>query len=559
MHRWWQVWLWCWLWLATPWAWAQGVQLSRLDADPPPAQVLSGGFDRQFIVLAQPVLLQPDKQRYWWRLTAVRPIPPQAQPHLVLRSPYLHRIEVWPTARASAPLRHSLTGMDRDTGFSTRAVVVPLVQGLAAGQSLYLRVEALASTPVPVSIEPLAEVHRQDLAHVGWRMFVLSMMVMLSLLAVGLWIGIGDRSYLFLFLTLAAQMLYLVCIGGEVRALPWLAHWFSADLRMIRLVTMVAVIASSGFVAYYLNLSVRQPGLMRILATANLVMLALMVVSLFSAAGWIARFGNVVLLVILVGMLVAAVVGAWRRQREAYFVLLSWTPMVMLAVLRVGEIEGLWAHWAWTEYAVPVCCVLSGLVLMTGVTYKIQQLRQDRDRASELATFDTLTGALTRTAFEERLRAAVERARQAHSSLSLVFFDIDHFKRINDAHGHRMGDQTLRIVVLRARNRLRTGDLLGRYGGDEMVVLLPDTYLEQATVVAEHLRDALNCRPLSIDGVLLRVSMSLGVAELADGESAEQLLERADTALYASKSAGRDRVTSHRVTTTTARAQGALT
>jgi len=122
---------------------------------------------------------------------------------------------------------------------------------------------------------------------------------------------------------------------------------------------------------------------------------------------------------------------------------------------------------------------------------------------------------------------------------------IDRFKGINDDFGRRVGDSCVKIIALRTRNRLRTYDLFGRWGGDEVLVLLPDTRLGEALGVAENLRSAVNCRPLSIDGHLFDASLSLGVAQLGEGETAEQLLERADAALYSSKSAGRDRVTAH--------------
>ncbi len=528
------------------WAHAQEMlHLARLDTDPPAAHVLAGQLDRHFRAMPGPLLLQPDKQVHWWRLTASAAVGAQQQPHLVLRSPYLHRIEIWLPGQ-TAPLQRSLIGRDSDPRFSTRSVAVPLPQGLARDVPVYLRVQSLASTPIPISIEPLQSVHRNDLSHVIWRTSVLSMMVMLSLLALGLWAGIGDRSYQYLFLTLIAQTVYLLCIGGEIRAWPWLAERFSEDLRAIRFVTLLAALASSNFVAYYLNLAQRLPWMARLLRACNAVMIALMVASLFSAADVISLLGNFVLLVTMPSLFVAGVVGAWRRQRESYFVLLSWTPMVMVAVVRVGELQRWWPFSSWMEYWIPICCAMSGLVLMTGVTHKIQQLRRDRDRANELATFDGLTGALTRPAVDERLATLIESAGRDRRPLSVVFFDIDHFKRINDQHGHRMGDQALRIVVKRARNRLRAGDLLGRYGGDEMIALLPATDAAQAEAVAEHLREAVNCRPLSIDGVALSLSLSLGVAEWMPGESAGHLIERADAALYASKAAGRDRVTRHR-------------
>ncbi|NUT17134.1 MAG: diguanylate cyclase, partial [Cupriavidus sp.] len=437
------------------------------------------------------------------------------------------------------------------------SIVYPLPGGLARGEPVYLRVHSLASTPIPLSIEPLELVHRNDLAHVTWRTSVLSMMAMLVLLSLGLWVGIGERSYQYLALTLAAQSVYLLCIGGEIRAWPWLADRFSEDLRAIRFFTLLGALASSNFVAYYLSLRQQQPRLARVLRVCNVAMVALMAVSVVSDADIISLLGNIVLLVTMPGLFVAGVIGVWRRQREAYFVLLSWTPMVTVTVLRVGELQRWWPFTLWMEYWIPLCCVMSGLVLMTGVTYRIQQLRRDRDRANELATFDRLTGALARTAVEERLAAQIALATRHGRPLSVVFFDIDHFKRINDHHGHRMGDQALRIVVKRARNRLRADDLLGRYGGDELIALLPDTDGIRAEAVAEHLREAVNCRPLSVDGTTLSLSLSLGVAEWMPGESAEHLIERADAALYASKSAGRDRVTRH--CPTTPQMEGAMT
>jgi diguanylate cyclase (GGDEF)-like protein len=137
----------------------------------------------------------------------------------------------------------------------------------------------------------------------------------------------------------------------------------------------------------------------------------------------------------------------------------------------------------------------------------------------------------------------VELAHVRGMPLSVVFFDIDHFKRINDEHGHPVGDQSLRLVATRTRGKLRKHDFLGRYGGDEMLVILPGTALDDALTVAEHLREAVNNRPLTIDGRVIDTSLSLGVAQLGVGETFERLLERVDTALYSSKSAGRDRVT----------------
>ena len=117
--------------------------------------------------------------------------------------------------------------------------------------------------------------------------------------------------------------------------------------------------------------------------------------------------------------------------------------------------------------------------------------------------------------------------------------DIDHFKRINDVHGHAIGDSVLREVAARLRRQMRRGDLLGRLGGEEFAVLLPATDLEGAAVQAELARQALRREPVAVAGT---VTASLGVAQWDGSEPAADWLERADLALYEAKRLGRDRV-----------------
>ncbi|RDZ28021.1 diguanylate cyclase [Lysobacter silvisoli] len=523
---------------------AQSLELSRLDDDPLPVQVLAGDYDDRFVPAGDLAVRERSRSPRWWRLTARSGYPAAGQPQLVLRTPHLNRVEVW-QPQSPLPVPRALVGAGIDRTTSTRALVVPLPGGLAAGQSVYLRVQALTPLPMTAAIEPLAVVHRKDMAHVAWRTAVLTTMAVVAVLALGFWAGLGERSYLLLCLTLIAQLLYLVCYGGEARAIPGLAELVGNDPRAGRMFGLIAVLASNGFLAHYLSLRQTQPKLMRVLTACNLLVAALMLVTLTTVAPLVAVAANVVLMVGLSIVMTAGVIGAWRRQREALFLLLSWTPMFALTALRMAGLVGWWGNPEWMDYAFPVGFALGGLVLMIGLSDKLQQLRRDRDQASRQATYDALTGAMTRPAIEARLKAAVESAHKSRRPLSVVFFDVDHFKRINDEHGHLVGDQTLRIIALRTRNRLRTYDLFGRYGGDEILVVLPDTQLREALGVAENLRSSVNCRPLSIDGRLLAASLSVGVAELMHEETAEHLLERADAALYASKSGGRDRVTGH--------------
>jgi len=160
-----------------------------------------------------------------------------------------------------------------------------------------------------------------------------------------------------------------------------------------------------------------------------------------------------------------------------------------------------------------------------------------------LASTDPLTGLLNRRRFLELAVAEHLRAGRHQRPLSLVLIDLDHFKRVNDQHGHRMGDAVLRTAAAILSGAIRGSDLAARFGGEELVLLLPETDLNGAAGMAERLRQGFAAAITSLDGTDVRVTASLGVAAWrGPGESLDTLIHRADQALYAAKHAGRDKV-----------------
>ncbi len=159
------------------------------------------------------------------------------------------------------------------------------------------------------------------------------------------------------------------------------------------------------------------------------------------------------------------------------------------------------------------------------------------------ATRDLLTGLSNRHSFEDRLEREVERARRYRRLLSLLFLDLDHFKRVNDLHGHRAGDRVLAAVARTVRDALRSTDFAARIGGEEIVALLPECARDKAAEVAEKIRAQVEALEIPHDGVTLRVTASLGVASLdRPEETAAMLLAEADAACYRAKREGRNRV-----------------
>ena len=188
-----------------------------------------------------------------------------------------------------------------------------------------------------------------------------------------------------------------------------------------------------------------------------------------------------------------------------------------------------------------VCLIIYDV---TGVAVNKRQLESANTKLQELALRDGLTGLLNRRYWESCLEREFARHQRYDNPVSLVIFDIDHFKRVNDTYGHQTGDEVIRSVAEITSRLARETDFAGRYGGEEFVVLLPGTHLEGAAQFAERLRQAVEQQVLDYQGSPLSYTISLGVATISDDMANYQiLLERADEALYASKEQGRNRVT----------------
>jgi two-component system cell cycle response regulator len=174
-----------------------------------------------------------------------------------------------------------------------------------------------------------------------------------------------------------------------------------------------------------------------------------------------------------------------------------------------------------------------------------ERLRQNYQRSLSLALTDELTGLYNRRYLFAHLNEVLGQMADSGSETALMLFDIDHFKRVNDQYGHPAGDEVLRELASRAMRQVRSVDLVGRLGGEEFVVVMPETSLAGAAAVAERLRSAVAGEPFVLreSGERLPVTVSVGIAVTGDEkESMEVLLKRADDALYAAKNAGRNRV-----------------
>jgi diguanylate cyclase (GGDEF)-like protein len=204
----------------------------------------------------------------------------------------------------------------------------------------------------------------------------------------------------------------------------------------------------------------------------------------------------------------------------------------------------------WVVRVVVVLLLVFGVLALRRLRARQDQLADAharlQDHSAQLAqqvSIDPLTGAMTRRAFTEELARLLETARLANAPVTLAVFDLDHFKQVNDQHGHLTGDAALKLLVGLVREQLDSEDLFGRFGGDEFL-LASRTGLHPMQDLAERIRASVQARSQAEGSGLPPLSISLGIAEAAPGVGydEEALFKRADEALYRAKAEGRNRV-----------------
>jgi diguanylate cyclase (GGDEF)-like protein len=179
--------------------------------------------------------------------------------------------------------------------------------------------------------------------------------------------------------------------------------------------------------------------------------------------------------------------------------------------------------------------LLQGSAAALSKQIKIENLK-------DAAVIDPLTGCYNRREFENQLRRHVSTATRHKSNLSMFMFDLDHFKTVNDTHGHLGGDQVLKEVTMLVKENMRRGDVLARYGGEEFIAILPETDKTKAMEMADRLRTKISNLRIPFNNTTIRVTASFGVSELIPNTDVSRIIEDADTMLYKAKLNGRNTV-----------------
>lgn len=252
-------------------------------------------------------------------------------------------------------------------------------------------------------------------------------------------------------------------------------------------------------------------------------------------------------------MLIYAVAMLWFAQSSLSFILgLPWNHQWWLAhlvfaggflLLSYGVVQVFLITGSFSKVYTQTELLAQVLKEKSQADIAMQKLQKANEQLEHLASTDPLTGAANRREFMQRAEQEIARVLRNQNDLCLLSMDLDHFKKVNDEHGHQIGDEVLKSVIRVCEHVLRPGDLLGRIGGEEFAVLLPETGFSEAFSVAERLRSAIEQHQIQSNGIAVQCTISIGIAAFdPQQDMLKDLLKKADDQLYLAKDNGRNRV-----------------
>jgi len=340
--------------------------------------------------------------------------------------------------------------------------------------------------------------------------------------------------------TLVASGVYWLAALGQL----WAAEIGLADPAMAR--ALIAFLAPGLFGFYF----VMRLGLSLRLADPALTMQQMVFAIVAMAAAYVINppLRGMLLMIVALVLVFAAFMLSPKASRALGWLAVTVLGLVMLAMaLHAPQIfdptiERI--HFAFAVVVLPVISMLAGDLSAMRARLKQQkaELQDALARIHKLATRDDLTGLVNRRHMEELAGLEHRRAMRSGCMPCLCLLDIDHFKRVNDLHGHAAGDEVLRQFARHAAASMRETDVLARWGGEEFLVLLPDTQVHEARMGFERLRRLLSRDEAWGEQPHMRVSFSAGLTAWRSGEALRDALARADMALYEAKASGRDRL-----------------
>jgi diguanylate cyclase (GGDEF)-like protein len=536
-------------------AWAAGgpsLEVKALalgSATPSAGEVVRGTLDGSLGAPASGASLPQTRGTHWVRLEVLRGIAPPAIPVILVGSSADLHIEIYTRDSGTPEPLEPVALLPQFGGTQEAAFRVP-GEGLPAGRVLYARLQAdePARDRVYFGATTLEKVLARGARHALTISLACGALAALALAAAAMWFVLGDRLFILYAGMTALQALYLAYFSGEGFRWPGLA-------------------AGSALAPYAWNVPVALTGAVAVLFAREIADLRHSSARIYRTFGWlaaafamlavanvgrlvglgpaVARIGNLMFLGGGVFVLVVAFL-SWRRgNRAAGWFLCAWVLLETFSILSSARL--LFSRAASNEalfyYGLAGSMVAAAILTSLGVADRLRQQRYALTEAERRARTDPLTGVLNRRSLLEQLEAACRHARTNGLPVSVLFLDLDFFKSINDSYGHAVGDACLAAIIPPIQAELRQSDVIGRYGGEEFVVVLSGADTAAAEPIAERIRERVSEALIIGHGAPIQLTCSIGVASSHPlGVWGQALIEQADQAVYAAKRLGRNRV-----------------
>ena len=482
----------------------------------------------------------------WMHLVVHNPGPAPLAYRLYAAEGWVDRIDVWLVAAGAQP-RHWAAGDERSPG---RHLRIGLGFGFDAelppGRSeVFVRADSVDAAAMSLRLIPLDRAAAVEGETQHWMGLVHGFLLALVATYGLLWLALRERNHLRYVGYVGAYLLMHLAYSGIGPQVAWPD---SPAIGRFAILGGMVLFSCAGltFARSFLGLAAFAPRTDR--GVAWFVRLVLLGMATCIAAD--AQLPAVHLAFATITLFTFAMVGLGalgvRHGREQAGIFLAATLISMVGTLVTTlSVMGVLPFNKLTFRAVEAGVMLEAAIWALALGLRLRRQREDGVRALELAQRDPLTGLHNRRGFLEQALPVFATAARNERPMSALVIDIDHFKHINDRHGHAGGDRTLVDVAERIRTACRSGDIVARWGGEEFVMLLPETGREQALAFAERLREAFARSPVLLDDQQpVAITASFGVAVRQGPMSLDQLLHAADSALYRAKDAGRNRVES---------------
>ncbi|XRD90888.1 diguanylate cyclase [Dyella nitratireducens] len=418
-------------------------------------------------------------------------------------------------------------------------------QALSAPILLKLEPSGTLAAPERFALQNMDDFLQQDSNWLTFATACIAIMVAMALMALCFAIMLRDMT----FAWYTGYMLCYVVVQGvqtgflfHPLGMSWLA---GSEVLVGASATALSVSFASLFISRFCDVQHYAPALRVPVIALGFAMPLIVLLRCTGIDALVVMAQTLVNPVLILGallLLITALAAGVRGSRQAWFFLAGWTPLLAITAMTSAQATGALPSLDWLNDASIGMGAFEAIVLSLGLADRALTMRHDRDHVRVLADHDPLTNILNRRAWTEAANRMLAETANTERSVTLLFLDLDHFKMLNDLHGHAAGDRALVAVAEVLSNELRPTDLLGRYGGEEFVAMLHDVHQEQALHVATRLCRRVHRMEIPVNLNDLRLSVSIGLAMRSMGDTLETMIERADQAMYYVKLHGRNQV-----------------